>query len=386
VTRAREAGTSARGTRSRSIGVPTEVKDRERRVVLTPSAVSLIVARGHEVRVQAGAGAGAGFLDEEYRAAGARIVPTAEDAWAADVVVKVKEPTADEHRHLRADQTLFSYLHLAAEPGLTRALVDAGTGAFAFETLRDRTLVLLAPMSEIAGRAAAVIAASQLSAAGDGAGVLVGGAAGVPPARAVVIGMGVVGTLAARGLRGLDAHVTGVDLDLELLLRRRLDGTLDASQASEPRALDELIASADVVIGAALVPGARAPRIVTAAQVAAMRPGSVVVDLAIDQGGCIATARPTTLSAPTYLEHGVVHYCVTNVPGQFPRTASAALSAAVAPRLVTLAEHHARGGTADPEVAPHLPGIAEAANVVAGLVVHPGVASALPELPAALPT
>jgi alanine dehydrogenase len=178
--------------------------------------------------------------------------------------------------------------------------------------------------------------------------------------------------------------VTGVDLDLELLLRRRLDGTLDASQASEPRALDELIASADVVIGAALVPGARAPRIVTAAQVAAMRPGSVVVDLAIDQGGCIATARPTTLSAPTYLEHGVVHYCVTNVPGQFPRTASAALSAAVAPRLLTLAEHHARGGTADPEVAPHLPGVAESANVVAGHVVHPGVASALPELPAAL--
>jgi alanine dehydrogenase len=367
-----------------SIGVPTEVKDRERRVVLTPSSVSLVVARGHEVRVQTGAGMGAGFADAEYRAAGASIVPSAEDAWAADVVVKVKEPTPDEHRHFRADQTLFSYLHLAAEPGLTRALVDARTDAFAFETLRDRTLVLLAPMSEIAGRAAAIIAASQLSAVGDGAGVLVGGAAGVPPARAVVIGMGVVGTLAARGLRGLDAHVTGVDLDLELLLRRRLDGTLDASQASEPRALDELIASADVVIGAALVPGARAPRIVTAAQVAAMRPGSVVVDLAIDQGGCIGTARPTTLSDPTYLEHGVVHYCVTNVPGQFPRTASAALSAAVAPRLLTLAEHLARGGTADPEVAPHLPGVAESANVVAGHVVHPGVASALPELPAAL--
>jgi alanine dehydrogenase len=369
-------------TPSASIGLPRERKDRERRIVLTPSSVALLVSHGHRVLVEVGAGQGAGFDDDAYRAAGAELVPTAADAWSADIVVKVKEPVADEHVHLRAGLTLFSYLHLAAEPELTERLITAGTAAFAFETLRDTTLPLLAPMSEIAGRAAAIIAASQLSTAAEGSGTLVGGAAGVPPARAVVIGMGVAGTMAARGLRGLDAHVTGVDVDLDLLRERRRDGTLDATQVSEPRALDRLIEDADVLIGAALVPGARAPRLVSAAQVARMRPGSVVLDLAIDQGGCIATARPTTLSQPTYLEHGVVHYCVTNVPGQFPRTASAALSAAVAPRLLALAAHVAGGAVHDPERAPHLARVTEAANVIGHRVVHPGVAAAHPDLPA----
>jgi alanine dehydrogenase len=364
------------------IGVPRERKDRERRIVLTPSSVSLVTSYGHRVLVETGAGLGAGFDDDAYRTAGAEVVPEAADAWAADVVVKVKEPIADEYGHFRPGLTVFSYLHLAAEPELTARLIATGMAAFAFETLRDTTLPLLAPMSEIAGRAAAIIAAGQLSAAGDGSGTLVGGAAGVPPARAVVIGMGVAGTMAARGLRGLDAHVTGVDLDLGLLRERRLDGTLDATQASEPQALDALIADADVLIGAALVPGARAPRIVTTAQVARMRPGSVVLDLAIDQGGCIATARPTTLSEPTYVQHGVVHYCVTNVPGQFPRTASAALSAAVAPRLVALAGHVDTGAVHDAQRALGLPRVTGSANVVAGHVVHPGVASALPDLPA----
>lgn len=368
-----------------TIGVPRERKDRERRIVLTPSSVSLVIGAGLRVRVESGAGLGAGFADDDYRTVGAEVVPGADDVWASDIVVKVKEPVAEEYDHFRPGLTVFSYLHLAAEPELTARLVSAGTAAFAFETLRDTTLPLLAPMSEIAGRAAAIIAAGQLSAAGDGSGTLVGGAAGVPPARAVVIGMGVAGTMAARGLRGLDAHVTGVDLDLGLLLERRLDGTLDATQASEPQALDALIAGADVLIGAALVPGARAPRIVTGAQVARMRPGSVVLDLAIDQGGCIATARPTTLSEPSYLEHGVVHYCVTNVPGQFPRTASAALSAAVAPRLVTLAAHVRSGAVHDPRLAADLTGVSGSANVVAGHIVHPGVASALPDLPARQP-
>ena len=368
-----------------TIGVPRELKDRERRIVLTPSSASLVIARGHRLLIEAGAGRGAGFEDDDYRAVGADIVPTADDAWAADVVVKVKEPTPQEHRHFRPGLVLFAYLHLAAEPEMAGRLAAAGTSAYAFETLRDTTLTLLAPMSEIAGRAAAIIAASQLSAAGDGSGTLVGGAAGVAPARALVIGMGVVGTMAARGLRGLDAHVTGVDLDLELLLARRIDGTLDATRPSEPQALDELVAESDIVIGAALVPGARAPRIVTAAQIARMRPGSVVMDLAVDQGGCIATARPTTLSDPTYLVDGVVHYCVTNVPGQFPRTASAALSAAVAPRLLALIDHLPEGGVHDPVRAPHLPRVAESANIVAGHVVHAGVASALPDLPVLLP-
>ena len=371
-----------------TVGVPRESKDRERRVVLTPSSVSLIIDRGHRVLIEAGAGIGAGFGDADYRAVGADIVLTAEDAWAADVVTKVKEPTALEHRHFRQGLVLFAYLHLAAEPEMSERLASSGTSAFAFETLRDRTLTLLAPMSEIAGRAAAIIAASQLSAVGDGSGTLVGGAAGVAPARALIIGMGVAGTLAARGLRGLDAHVTGVDLDLELLLARRIDGTLDATRASEPQALDELVAESDIVIGAALVPGARAPRIVTAVQIARMRPGSVVIDLAVDQGGCIETARPTTLSDPTYLVNDVVHYCVTNIPAQFPRTASAALSAAVAPRLLALIDHLSRGengGLHDPERAPHLPRVAEAANIVGGRVVHPGVATALPGLPVLLP-
>lgn len=366
-----------------TIGVPRERKDLERRIVLTPSSVSLLTAGGLRVMVETGAGDGAGFVDDDYRAAGAAVVPTAEEAWSARIVVKVKEPIADEYRHFRDDLVLFSYLHLAPERALTEHLIAAGTAAFAFETLRDGSLPLLAPMSEIAGRAAAIIAASRLSAVDGGSGTLAGGAAGVPPSRAVVIGMGTAGAMAARGLRGLDAHVTGVDLDLERLLDRRRDGTLDATQASEPQALDGLVADADILIGAALVPGARAPRIVSEDQVARMRPGSVVLDLAVDQGGCISTARPTTLSDPTYLAHGVLHYCVTNIPGQFPRTASAALSAAVAPRLTRLAGYVASGEAIDAGTAVTLPHLAEAANVIEGRIVHPGVASALPDLPRA---
>jgi alanine dehydrogenase len=286
------------------------------------------------------------------------------------VVVKVKEPQPDEFRHFRAELTLFTYLHLAAEPELTRALVDSGVRAYAYETLTDRGgLPLLAPMSEIAGRAAAIIGAERLSAAYGGSGTLMGGAAGVPPAKAVVIGLGVAGTVAARGVRGLDAHVTGVDVDLQRLYEHHLDGTVDATQVSEPALVAEHVRAADLVVGAALVPGARAPTVVTEEMVASMRTGSVVVDLAIDQGGCIETARPTTLSEPTYVEHGVVHYCVTNVPGQFPRTASAALSAAVAPRLLRLLD--------DPEDR----GLEGALNVADGRIVHPAVADVFPDLP-----
>jgi alanine dehydrogenase len=370
-----------------TIGVPLEVKDRERRVVLTPASVSRVVAGGHRVLVESGAGVGSGFADGDYTTVGADIVPTADDVWAADIVVKVKEPTAEEHRHFRPGLVLFAYLHLAAEPEMAAHLIRSHTAAFAFETLRDGTLILLAPMSEIAGRAAAIVAASLLSTASGGSGTLAGGAAGVAPARALVIGMGLAGTMAARGLRGLDAHVTGLDLDPEVLRARREDGTLDAALPSTPDAIDEHIATSDVLIGAALVPGARAPRVVSAAQVSRMREGSVVIDLAVDQGGCIETARPTTLSDPTYLVDGVLHYCVTNVPGQFPRTASAALSAAVTPRLLALIEHVALGGSGgvhDPGRAPLLRNIAESANIVAGHVVHPGVATALPELPALL--
>jgi alanine dehydrogenase len=364
------------------VGLPAETKDRERRIALTPSAVGLLVARGHLVRVERGAGDGAGLTDDAYAVAGA-VISDAAGAWSADLVVKVKEPQPHEYVHFRPDLTIFTYLHLAAEPGLTAALLAAGTHGYAYETLSDRGLPLLAPMSEVAGRAAAVIGAAQLSTAQGGSGTLPGGAAGVPPARAVVIGMGVAGTLAARGLRGLDMHVTGVDVDLERLYRHRMDGTVDATQVSEPDAVGQLVTEADLVIGAALVPGARAPKVVSEAQVAAMRPGSVVLDLAIDQGGCIATARPTSLSDPTYVTHGVVHYCVTNVPGQFPRTASAALSAAVLPRALLLADRLAdqrHTGAAPSLIAS--PGLTGACNVASGRIIHPAVAAAFPDLPA----
>jgi alanine dehydrogenase len=364
------------------VGLPAETKDRERRIALTPSAVGLLVARGHRVRVERGAGVGAGFSDDAYAVAGAALTDATE-AWGADLVVKVKEPQPDEYPFFRPDLTLFTYLHLAAEPALTAALLAAGTHGYAYETLTDHGLPLLAPMSEVAGRAAAVIGASQLSTAQGGSGTLPGGAAGVPPARAVVLGMGVAGTLAARGLRGLDMHVTGVDVDLERLFRHRMDGTVDATQVSEPDAVGQLVTEADLVIGAALVPGARAPMVVSEAQVAAMRPGSVVLDLAIDQGGCIATSRPTSLSDPTYVVHGVVHYCVTNVPGQFPRTASAALSAAVLPRAVLLADRlAAQGPSAAPLRVTDTTGLDGACNVSAGRIVHAAVAAAFPDLPA----
>ena len=357
------------------VGVPAEIKDRERRVALTPPAVHVLAERGHRVLVEAGAGSGAGFRDEDFVAEGAQLTRDPAEVWSSDVVVKVKEPQEREYGYLREDLTLFGYLHLAAEPELTAALVASGCRAYAFETLTDEHgLPLLAPMSEVAGRAAAIVGAAHLSAALGGSGTLMGGAAGVPPAKVVVIGLGVAGGIAARGARGLGAHVTGVDVDLERLYRYRLDGTLDASQSSEPSLVAAHVREADLVIGAALVPGARAPVVVSETMVASMRPGSVIVDLAIDQGGCVATARPTTLSEPTYTAHEVVHYCVTNVPGQFPRTASAALSAAVIGKAVHLVDDVAAGRAGSEQQHPALQG---AANVVDGHVVHEAVAEAL---------
>jgi alanine dehydrogenase len=349
------------------IGLPTETKDKERRVALDPIAVAGLRGAGHAVHVQAGAGLGAGFTDADYKEAGADVVPDAEDAWAAELVVKVKEPQRAEFRFFRPDLTLFAFLHLAAEPELTRALVDSGCTAHAFETVTDRSggLPLLAPMSEIAGRAAAIIGAYHLAAHTGGSGTLLGGAAGTLPARVMVLGLGVAGSMAARGARGLDAEVTGVDVDLDRLRRSHADGTVTSTLASSPAAVGELVEHADLVIGAALVPGARAPLVVTAEHVARMRPGSVIVDLAIDQGGCVETARPTTLSDPTYIVDGVLHYCVTNVPGQFPRTASRALSAAIAPYTARLAGD------------PRGDGLDGACNVRAGEVAHPAVVQAL---------
>lgn len=368
-------------TASVRIGVPAEIKDHERRIALTPSAVSMIVDRGFEVVVQKDGGSGAGFTDDDYVHAGAQLVGDVADVWACDIVVKVKEPLPSEYHYFRAGLNLFAFLHLAAERTLTQALVNAGVRAYAFETLTDSGgLPLLAPMSEIAGRAAAIVGANLLSSARGGSGTLIGGAAGVPAANVVVLGLGVAGTMAARGARGLDGHVTGVDVDLHRLYRCRLEGSVDGTQVSEPAAVGNLVANADLVVGAALVPGARAPTVVTAEQVASMRDGSVIVDLAIDQGGCIATSRPTSLSEPTYVENGVVHYCVTNVPGQFPRTASAALSAAVAPRLAALAADVAAGRAATADASGAL---TDALNVADGTIHHRAVAQVFADLPAA---
>lgn len=348
---------------ARTIGLPAESKTGERRVALDPSAVSLLTGSGFTVLVQSGAGVGAGFSDTDYKRVGADIVAEAADAWSADLVCKVKEPQPAEFTYFREGLKLFAYLHLAAEPKLARALVESGVEAHAFETVVDGGgLPLLAPMSEIAGRAAAIMGAAHLA---GGSGTLLGGAAGVPPARVVVIGMGVAGTMAARGARGMDAQVTGVDVNLQRLYQSAQDGTVDATLASSPSYLASAVAEADLVVGAALVTGAKAPTVVTREMVAAMRPGSVVVDLAIDQGGCVETSRPTTLAQPTYVDEQVVHYCVTNVPGQYPRTASRALSAAVAPRLRQLAFDAAH---------PMLDG---SLNVAAGRVTHPVVAAAL---------
>jgi alanine dehydrogenase len=358
----------SRGAAVRTVGLPSERKDGERRVVLDPAGVAAVRHAGPRVLVERGAGRGAGFDDGEYVAAGAELVASAADAWAADVVVKVKEPQPSEYSHLHRDLTLFAYLHLAADPGLAAALVDAGVTAYAFETVAGRDgagLPMLAPMSEIAGRTAAIVGAHHLAAASGGSGTLLGGAAGVPPARVVVIGLGVAGAMAARGARGLDAEVTGVDVDLDRLRSRQADGTISASLASSDVAVGQAVAEAALVIGAALVPGARAPVVVRKEHVAAMRPGSVVVDLAIDQGGCVETARPTSHSDPVYLEHEVVHYAVTNVPGQYPRTASRALSAVVTPRLLDLLED------------PDHPRLRGGCNTHAGALVHRQVAAAL---------
>ena len=348
---------------SKTLGVLAEVKDGERRIALDPYAVAMLTGAGLKVLVEQGAGVAAGFADTEYRAAGADLISDVAEIWGADLVVKVKEPLPSEWRYFRPGLKIFGYLHLAAAPELARALQDAGVEAHAFETVSEGGgLPLLAPMSDIAGRSAAVMGAYYLA---QGSGTLLGGSAGVPPARVVVIGMGVAGTMAARGARGMDAEVTGVDVNLDRLRQLQLDGTVTSTLASSSNAIGEILAQADLVIGAALVPGARAPIVVNANQVRSMPKGSVVVDLAIDQGGCIETSRPTSLSDPVYEEGGVIHYCVTNVPGQFPRTASRALSAAIAPRVRQLA------------LEPDHPMLTGSLNVADGRIVHPVVAAAL---------
>ena len=355
------------------VGSPAEVKADEGRVALTPAGADELARRGHEVRVERGAGERSGFADEAYARVGARLVD-AEEAWAADLVVKVKEPQADELPLLRADQVLFTYLHLAAAPAVADALRRAGTTAIAYETVVDTAgrLPLLAPMSEIAGRLAVQAGARHLEAPSGGRGVLLGGVAGVAPGSVVVIGAGIVGVNAVLVAAGMQAHVAVLDTDLERL--RALELTLGGRVTllhSTRLAIAELLPQADLVVGAVLVPGARAPRLVTREMLALMRPGSVIVDVAVDQGGCVETSRPTTHSEPTYVVEGVVHYCVSNMPGAVPVTATRALANATLPYVVALAD----GGVDGALVA--RPGLGPGVNVRDGRVVNAAVAEAL---------
>jgi alanine dehydrogenase len=354
------------------IGVPSEVKVQEYRVAATPDGVRELVARGHEVTVQRGAGEGASFEDAAYEDAGAAL-GSAADAWAAELVLKVKEPQATEYGFLRDDLALFTYLHLAADRPLTEALMAAGTTAIAYETVRDEDgrLPLLAPMSEIAGQLAVLSGVGYLQKPRGGRGVLAGSVPGIPPAHVVIVGGGAVGYNAALIALGLGARVQILDTSIERLreLKQTLPGAVELL-ASTPSRLAECVAHADLVVGAVLVPGASAPKVVTEAMVESMQPGSVLCDVSIDQGGCCATSRPTTYAEPAYERAGVIHYCVANLPGAVPVSSTLAITNATLPYVHALADCGWREALAADAA------LATGLNVCAGEVTHPGVASA----------
>ncbi|VVC75799.1 Alanine dehydrogenase [Aquicella siphonis] len=325
------------------IGVPKEIKNFEYRVGLVPSSVRELIANGHQVIVQKGAGEKIGFDDESYQHVGARIVDAAEEIFQkADMVIKVKEPQPDECRMLRENQVLFTYLHLAPDPEQAKLLQDSGCVAIAYETVTNQHggLPLLAPMSEVAGRMAIQAGATSLEIKNGGRGMLLGGVPGVAPAKVVVLGGGVVGTNSVRMAMGMGAHVVVIDKSLERLYHLDLQfGSKINTIFSTTDAIEEHVQSADLVIGAVLIPGASAPRLVTRAMLSQMRPGSVVVDVSIDQGGCFETSKPTTHQNPTYVVDGVVHYCVANMPGAVPRTSTVALNNATLPFALSLANY-----------------------------------------------
>ncbi len=346
------------------IGCPKEIKPQEFRVGMTPNAAREAIAHGHDVLIETGAGAGAGFPDEDYRAAGAAIIDTAAEIFAtADMIVKVKEPQASERKMLREGQLLFTYLHLAPDPDQTHDLLASGCTAIAYETVTDDRggLPLLAPMSEVAGRLAPQVGAWTLQKANGGRDVLMGGVPGVGPAKVLVIGGGVVGTHAAKIAAGMGADVTVLDRSLPRL--RYLDdvfGLTFNTGYSSAGLLAEHLSEADMVIGAVLIPGAEAPKLVTRAQLSDMKPGAALVDVAIDQGGCFETSKPTTHADPIYEVDGVMHYCVANMPGAVARTSTIALGNATMPFLLSLADKGWKQACADD---PHL---------LAGLNVHAG--------------
>ncbi|WP_149178887.1 alanine dehydrogenase [Streptomyces sp. TRM49041] len=325
------------------VGIPREVKNNEFRVAITPAGVHELVRNGHEVFIEQNAGVGSSITDDEYVAAGARILPTADEVWATtDLLLKVKEPIAEEYHRLRKDQTLFTYLHLAASRECTDALLESGTTAIAYETveLSSRALPLLAPMSEVAGRLAPQVGAYHLMRSAGGRGVLPGGVPGTHAGRAVVIGGGVSGWNATQIAVGMGFHVTLLDRDINKLREAdKVFGTKVQTVVSNSYELEKAVTEADLVIGAVLIPGAKAPKLVTNELVSRMKPGSVLVDIAIDQGGCFEDSRPTTHADPTFRIHDSVFYCVANMPGAVPNTSTYALTNATLPYIVSLANN-----------------------------------------------
>jgi alanine dehydrogenase len=356
------------------VGIPTEVKNNENRVAITQAGVHELTLRGHEVLIQAGAGIGSAISDADYIAAGAGIAATADEVWgAAELLLKVKEPIAVEYPRLRTEQTLFTYLHLAADRAGTDALLASGTTAIAYETVQlpNRALPLLQPMSEVAGRLSIQIGAYHLMRAHGGRGLLLGGVPGTPKAKVVVIGGGVAGEHAAANALGLEADVTVIDISIPRLreLEARFGGRLQ-TRASTSYEIAEQLKDADLVIGSVLIPGEKAPKLVTDAMVATMKPGSVLVDIAIDQGGCFEGSRPTTHDDPTFAVHNSIYYCVANMPGAVPGTSTRALTNATLPYVLALADKGWRAAiTADPALALGL-------NVHDGQIANAGVAGA----------
>jgi alanine dehydrogenase len=356
------------------IGVPKEIKNNENRVALTPAGVAEFKKHGHTVYVQASAGEGSGFSDEEYTGAGAQLLPTIEDVYGiADMIIKVKEPIESEYKLIKKDQLLFTYFHFASYEPLTHAMIESGAVCLAYETVEkaDRSLPLLVPMSEVAGRMSIQEGAKYLEKPMGGRGILLGGVPGVKPAEVLVLGGGIVGTQAAKMAAGLGARVTIMDLSIPRL--RQLDDIMPANvvtQYSNEYNIREAIKTADLVIGGVLIPGAKAPKLITRDMLPSMKPGAVLVDVAIDQGGCFETAKPTTHADPVYTVDGVIHYCVANMPGAVPYTSTLALTNATLPYAIQLANKGWKKACSDNNE------LKLGLNVINGKVVYKGVSEA----------
>ncbi|MGF1589786.1 MAG: alanine dehydrogenase [Pleurocapsa sp.] len=357
------------------IGIPKETKDQEFRVGLTPNSVQAL-SRNHTVFVETNAGMGSGFTDEEYRAAGAKIVTDAVETWNKELVVKVKEPLSREYQYLRPQQLLFTYLHLAADRHLTKALIESGTTAIAYETveLSNAMLPLLTPMSIIAGRLSVQFGARYLEKQQGGRGVLLGGVPGVAPGQVVILGGGVVGTEAAKIAVGMGAKVQIIDINVERLsYLESLFGSRVELLYSTPAQIEQAVVNADLLVGAVLVVGKKAPVLVSRSLVAQMLPGAVIIDVAVDQGGCIETLRPTSHTQPTYVEEDVVHFGVPNMPGAVPWTATQALNNSTLPYIMQLANHGLSALEKNPALAKGL-------NIKNGQIIHPAVQEVFPDL------